>query len=410
MPGQNAGPAAGTPTPAPAAAPAATAPTPAPNPGNGNGKSDDSNRRRLVIIAAMCAAALAIASGIVVFGMNRRHDTALAACLDAQTTLANAEKTLKESKKAAEAAAKINSDDVSDPKAIDNLKNLTKSNADINNDAVKSNNGCGADLTANILQQHADALNSAATENTDTATKFTNSTQTVYDGQSTKMVSTSRNTLQTSVNDAQNLMTSSNGKVADNATRTNLQKAIDEAKKLLAKYEKDSSWKTSDNATDNNGNAKNAAKEMDKSNSDVKSAMGKVNGSVSAKQASEAKKKAAEDAEKAAAQAAADTNRCSSIAGSYATQAVGVTIQANCSASAQDTGNSLWSGTYVAQSFQDNGGAYTWKLSNGKSLSYYPSGMDAPVSDMDRNYFGADAIRSAQKIVTSDGKYYSRVN
>ena len=389
----------------------------APNPGGASPTDNpQSKRQRVIIIAIMIVVALVIAAGMVMLGKNRSHETALAACVDAQTALANAEAKLKTAKSEAEKASKTKSSDVSDPQTIDDLKKLTKqsTSGDADGKTSISADACSPDLTANVLRQHTDDLNNTTDSTNDQVTAFGTGTQAVYDGQSAKTVTTSRSTLQSTVDGAQQLMTSSNGKVADDSTRTDLKKAIDEALKLLEKYQNDSSWKTAKaNGGDgkaasstNASNAKNAVKQMDASNSNVKSAMGKVNGSVSAKQAAEARKKAAEDQKRQA----ADTNRCASMAGTYAMQAVGVRVSADCSASKMESGSTLWSGSYVPQSFTGNGGSSTWRLSNGKTLTYYPAGTDTPVDEMTRNYLGADKIRNSPKIMTSDGQVYLGVS
>ncbi|WP_146192010.1 hypothetical protein [Bifidobacterium catulorum] len=368
------------------------------NPDNGN---DGGRRKRIIIIAAMVVVALVIAAGIVVFGMNRRHDTALAACNDAQTALANADQSLKKSKTTAEEATKTKSSDVSDPQTIDNLKTLTTTNVGGSVDDTKSANACSPDLKANVLQQHADTLNRAADKRTELVTKLDDGTKAVRDGQSAKTVTTSRDTLQSTTDGAQQLMTSSNGKVADDSTRTDLKKAIDEALKLLDKYKDDSSWKS---------NPDGAAKEMTTSNDTVKSAMASVNKSVSAKQAADAKKKAAEEAKKRAeeqkkAEAAADKTRCASIAGRYGMWQGSVTlvVYASCGASTVDeTGSNGWSGTYVPNSYQSG----TWKLSNGKSLTYYPAGTTAPWIKQYMQSAGGGSGPNKPQIQTSDGTPY----
>ncbi|WP_236024558.1 hypothetical protein [Bifidobacterium pluvialisilvae] len=380
------------------------------------------NHKRVIIIAVMCVIALVVAAGIVMFGMNRRHDTALAACNDAQTALTNAEQSLKKSKEAAVKATATKSSDVSDPSAIDDLKDLSNTNVGGSVDNTKSANACSADLKANILQQHADTLNRAATKRTDLATKLDDGTQAVYDGQAAKTVTTSRSTLQSTTDSAQQLMTSSNGKVADDSTRTALKKAIDEATKLLEKYKDDSSWKTSSGGSSDSSSssgaaagssgAATAAKEMNDANTTVKNAMDAVNRSVSARQAADAKKKAEEEAKKRAeeqkkAEAAADKTRCASIAGTYGMWqgSPKLTISADCSATQSDvTGSGGWSGTYVPNSYQSG----TWKLSTGRSLTYYPAGTTAPSIKQYMQSAGGGSGPNKAQIQTSDGTPYVR--
>ncbi|NEG95422.1 hypothetical protein GFD17_01350 [Bifidobacterium sp. SMB2] len=371
---------------------------PTPGPASDSSSKTKPTKKTIAIIAAAVVAAIVIAIGVGVYihrSKENAYNTALTACNDATAKLKESKTTMGKSQKAAQEAAKTKSDDLSDASTLDDLKklpgtgegstvnDLTRTAPTTDNDSDDSYS-CSPDLTANILSDHANYMNDEADEYTDVAKKFNKATKAVNKSKEEKTSQTAKSTLQNAISDAQSMLSRSNGKVTDNATRTALQQAIDAAKKTLDSSDSD-------------------AAAMTRATSNLKAAISKVSDSMQAKEKSDAQKKAQEQA------AAADKTRCVSIAGTYGMWqgSPQLTVSADCSATQSDvTGGGGWSGTYVANSYQSG----TWKLSNGKTLTYYPAGTTSPWIKQYLASTGGGPGPSQAQIETSDGTPYVRLN
>ena len=189
-------------------------------------QSERSKRKRrrmiaFVAIAAIIVLAVGGAIGWLVWS-NARLDAAKTACATASETVSEAKRSyaaLLEGD-AADAAA-ITADMVADPDTVDALAkaideqapNLTKCEAE----DVAGLSAAADDMTeaADWYRTHIKSLTAAITS--------------VTDSRDTKTLRTAKDALNAKIDEARALLTSSDGNVADNATRESLTTAIDEA-------------------------------------------------------------------------------------------------------------------------------------------------------------------------------------
>ncbi|OZG62491.1 MULTISPECIES: hypothetical protein [Bifidobacterium] len=189
-------------------------------------KSEHSKRKRKRMIAfAVIVAVIVLAVGGAIGWLawsNARLDAAKTACATASETVSEAKQSyaaLLEGD-AADAAA-ITTDMVADPDTLDALTEAMDEQA-------PDHAECEAEDTAGLT---------AATDDMDEATTWyrthtkslTAVIKSVTDSRDTKTLQTAKDALNSKINEARALLTSSDGNVADNATRESLTTAIDEA-------------------------------------------------------------------------------------------------------------------------------------------------------------------------------------
>ncbi|NEG55158.1 FIVAR domain-containing protein [Bifidobacterium platyrrhinorum] len=208
--------------------------------GNGKGGEDagsatkSRNRRPMVIAAVAAVAVIAVVAGVFAFRHHQRQsaiDTALAACQQAADDESKADDALAAALKKATAAQKITADQVADATTLSKLKSAV---ADAQ--GTVTTHACTATLTAAELNDHAKANSELAGTLSDRAKAVVSATDAVTASQEKKNtadIATAKQSLQTAVNDAQTLLTTSQGAVADDSTRQTLQAAVDAANTLL---------------------------------------------------------------------------------------------------------------------------------------------------------------------------------
>lgn len=338
-------------------------------PGAG-GKSP--KRKRAIIIGVVVAVALVAAGGGIGWKVYSDHaaTTAMSDCKDAAGALSDERVSARKLIAKAQKALDAGDDSVADAAVLTSLKKAVES-VDIDSvmpscaagDGTQSlrDNGEKAKTLLNKLKQSVKATNKALTA--------------AENSKAEKSLSDAKATLQSKVDEAQQVYDSSEGKVSDDTSRDALRTLIDKAKSLLADAKADAESVAA---------LEDEAKKFD-------DAVSAVNGSVEAKKQAD------------------DQSRCAAIVGEYAppSSGGGPTINASCGISGQGG-----SAQYVSGSYQDlGGGMFSWQLSDGTSMTYYPAGVAAPQqSSIPTEMMTSSGITNptgTPKVVRTGGMYSS---
>ncbi|MFD0704691.1 hypothetical protein ACFQY8_02860 [Alloscardovia venturai] len=196
----------------------------------------DRNTRRVLIwgIAGVLAVILIVALTIFIrhTATAATHEQLVNACVTSVKSAQSSSQELQKTINNADAEAKTSSDQVEDTSVLTNIQNaISQANASI----TKVNNleKCSADLSDTQLKSITEDANSAISSQSTYQTTITKAKTAVSNSKNAKAVSTAKNELSAKRQEAQTLYTESQDKVADEATRDNLKKAIDSADNLL---------------------------------------------------------------------------------------------------------------------------------------------------------------------------------
>ncbi|KFI98788.1 sugar-binding protein [Bifidobacterium stellenboschense] len=265
-------PAAPSPMPVAPSASAASGATPSPT----ASRASDGKRRRVIVIAAIVAAVVAVAGGFggYMLWSNHRRDAAMAACQSSAKEYDKAHTAMTKALKEAKTLASTDPGTMDSKDSLDKLRKLVDSKT-----ATATNPpACDPALVTDDLESVRGKLDDLAGDNRDLRGKLESSVKAVNASVDAKTLKDSKTDLDDAITQAQNVLDSSAGQVADDSTRSDLQSAIDDARKVA-------------------GKSKPSAKEMAKATQSLTDAIGKVNSSIAAKQqadAAEAARKAAE--------------------------------------------------------------------------------------------------------------------
>lgn len=321
------------------------------------------NRRMpIIVIAIVCAIAFVLGGlGGGLWWSHHNHDVQLAACRDAVGRIREAEKNASDQMARARRLTQITDEQVDDAGTIDAFNDaLNDIPATISSGSYSCPaDGSAADLKA-MAQRASDDL-SVQNKRLDALEKASDAVESSRDS---KSFDTNKTALRDKIDAAQSLLDSSDGNVDDDANRQTLSSSIDSANALLGAAKAEDSEK------------------LAQASSDLDDAMAAVNGDVQAYRE-------------------ADQARCSAWAGTYAIFQAGGTLTLNADCSYSEAGSGpmpdafIGSFQYQAHSFVANDdGSYSWRNTDGDTVSYYPSGVHDPVSD---EYFAHDG--SANTVV-----------
>lgn len=167
---------------------------------------------------------------------DRVHASALALCNDSRTKYNKASSALQDALNATKDAQAVTADAVADGSTVDALKQ-----------AVETANGLRQAQNCLYIAS-TDQLNAAAQGNqaligkvNDSASAVTNAATAVTDSQKAKTVNDAKSALGNEITAAQTLLDGSNGAVTDEATRTALQNALNDATAVLGQTDPDPS-------------------------------------------------------------------------------------------------------------------------------------------------------------------------
>ncbi|PLS28953.1 hypothetical protein [Bifidobacterium parmae] len=246
-----------------------SAPTPA---ASGPSTGD---KRRLTIIAAVTAAALIVAGiGGYLLWSNHRRDAAMTACRNAAKEYDKTHDAMAKILAQAKSLSSTDESTMSSTDSLDKLKKLIASKTATDTTPPI----CDAGLVTSELESTKGRLDDLAGDNRALQRQLESSIKDVNASIDAKTLKNAQDDLNDAIDQAQNVLDSSAGQVADESTRSNLQTAIDDARKTVNKD-------------------KPSAAEMTKATKSLTDAIGKVNSSIAAKQQADAEEKARKAAE-----------------------------------------------------------------------------------------------------------------
>ncbi|NEG95417.1 hypothetical protein GFD17_01325 [Bifidobacterium sp. SMB2] len=341
----------------------------------------DAKCRRIIMIAVICVVALVLGGGGYALWARHQHATALADCTAAQANLTDAKKALDATLENVKSTAGIDKSKLADASTLTDLKGLIDEGA-----AQKAPaDPCASNLSTRQLTDNTTTVSAKAKAFSTLNVQLNKASKAVQASQEKKLLDDARASLVDTYAKAEKLISDATGKVADASTLTALKQAATAAKKIVAGGEGEKT-------------------DVDEINTQIKAlqaAMTKVNESVKAKQAADAKKKA-------------DKTHCATIAGGYSgfKVSMSLTVKADCSVTWKPSKGNSTDATYVAESYKGSDGTYTWKLSNGKTVTLYPAGKSSPI--ITKAYSGdkskADELKklTAKTTIETDGKAYTK--
>lgn len=200
--------------------------------GHDDGQGHGRHWRRLLI--ALCVAVVLIAAGI--FGARAfnghitsvRQQEALEACRSNLTAYDKALKEFEAAKtKASADAGSVGQNQVDDSATVSDLQDALKAD-------VPTRSDCSANADRDTLNSNAAALEMNAGVLQDNTKAVSDAVTAVSASKKQKTVDDAKNGLNSVLTKARSLLSSTEGKVADNATRSSLQEAITAAEKTVA--------------------------------------------------------------------------------------------------------------------------------------------------------------------------------
>ncbi|ADB10401.1 hypothetical protein [Bifidobacterium dentium] len=198
-----------------------------------NAESRSRKRRIILIVSAAVVLALAATGGTVFWHHTQTvaRQNAFSSCKKSASRYAKVKKQYDSAIQSANLLTAIPASELTDASTVDTLKSELTSAYDF-----IPTTQCVASLsTANLTQAtEQNSKNAAAMEKTlKSLTKASNAVTKAHDAQAASSVSAAKQALQTTIEQATKLLESSKDNVADEQTRTDLQKAIDDANTLL---------------------------------------------------------------------------------------------------------------------------------------------------------------------------------
>ncbi|MEK0217083.1 hypothetical protein [Bifidobacterium mongoliense] len=156
-----------------------------------------------------------------------RHHTAVSSCTSEQHDYSSARSTLDKAISQAKNIAGENPDNLNDPKTLEALQHT------LTEQPKHLTWSCAASLDTDSLNHHANDYRDASSHATTQADTLRQQTKQVTDSKESHQMDTAINNLNAHIADAQTLHDTSAGQVADEQTRTDLQTAIDTARKTV---------------------------------------------------------------------------------------------------------------------------------------------------------------------------------
>lgn len=191
-----------------------------------------STHKRRNIIVAVRTATLLITAVIIsyLYVSNKNHAQALSDCTTAELAYKNSGSKEKQARVAADKLSQsTKKDSVADESTIVTLAALVKG-AEFQIDA-----SCETSLSTKQLSQNTTDFNTGETTNNKLVNDYQQASAKIAASVKAKLLADAKETLENAINSASSLLKDSNGKVADNATRETLTKAIDTANTTLKK-------------------------------------------------------------------------------------------------------------------------------------------------------------------------------
>lgn len=329
------------------------------------------------VFAAIIGAILAIIlvlGGTLWWWMASNHARALSDCRSAYDALTSATAKADDAVAAAQDTAGLDSSSVADSATLDTLNNAIKEP-----DSLKNVIECDGSADTSAISQATQSIRRATNDQNSRIKAIASAVSSVDKSQERKTIEDEQTTLSAKRDAAQSLFDSSNGKVADEDTRTALQEAIVQASALI-----------NDSTADSQTALQQASDRLD-------DAMKAVNASV--KKKTDDEKKAKEDAKKAA-----DKNHCAALTGDYVqlNGTMRVVLRADCSYDLYVNGDLYGSYPYEANSYKDLGNtSFSW-YDGEDTLAYIPPGQSTSEIDSSSGSDKASDI-NRQKITSTTG-------
>ncbi|WP_428860922.1 tyrosine protein phosphatase [Bifidobacterium dentium] len=193
-----------------------------------------SRKRRIILIASAAVVLTLAATGGTVFWHHTQtvaRQNAFSSCKKSASRYAKVKKQYDSAIQSANLLTTIPTSELADASTVDMLKSELSSTYDF-----IPTTQCVVSLSTANLTQAAEQNNknaSAMEKSLKSLTKASDAVTKAHDAQTTSIVSAARQSLQTTIEQATKLLESSKGNVADEQTRTDLQKTVDDANALL---------------------------------------------------------------------------------------------------------------------------------------------------------------------------------
>ena len=198
-----------------------------------NAESRSRKRRIILIVSAAVVLALAATSGTVFWHHTQTvaKQNAFSSCKKSASRYAKVKKQYDSAIQSANLLTTIPTSELADASTVDTLKSELSSTYDF-----IPTTQCVVSLSTVNLTQAAEQNNknaSAMEKSLKSLTKASDAVTKAHDAQTTSIVSAAKQSLQTTIEQATKLLESSKGNVAEEQTRTDLQKTMDDANALL---------------------------------------------------------------------------------------------------------------------------------------------------------------------------------
>lgn len=198
-----------------------------------NAESRSRKRRIILIVSAAVVLALAATGGTVFWHHTQTvaKQNAFSSCKKSASRYAKVKKQYDSAIQSANLLTTIPTSELADASTVDMLKSELSSTYDF-----IPTTQCVVSLSTANLTQAAEQNNknaSAMEKSLKSLTKASDAVTKAHDAQTTSIVSAAKQALQTAIEQATKLLESSKGNVADEQTRTDLQKTVDDANALL---------------------------------------------------------------------------------------------------------------------------------------------------------------------------------
>lgn len=198
-----------------------------------NAESRSRKRRIILIVSAAVVLALAATGGTVFWHHTQTvaKQNAFSSCKKSASRYAKVKKQYDSAIQSANLLTTIPTSELADASTVDMLKSELSSTYDF-----IPTTQCVVSLSTANLTQAAEQNNknaSAMEKSLKSLTKASDAVTKAHDAQTTSIVSAAKQSLQTTIEQATKLLESSKGNVAEEQTRTDLQKTMDDANALL---------------------------------------------------------------------------------------------------------------------------------------------------------------------------------
>ena len=205
-------------------------------------RKEDENQRKLIRVTVITLIAIVAVIALVYGGLAIRramrtseYNTALSSCQAATAKMQTASGELSEQlSKAESVTSSVSGSDVEDSATITQLR-TTVSNARDTSNSISAVEACSPSLVRGKLEEIVQKSTTLTANANKLAQSLKNDVSAVQKSQAAKAKSNARESLESTVSQAQTLYTSSNGRVMDDQVRSDLESAIDSARTLLNK-------------------------------------------------------------------------------------------------------------------------------------------------------------------------------